>query len=118
MACRAATRQACRTETFVPVPSVCVPHTRWGRAEPEGARAATRAGEVCVQKIENPVPRVAHPDWLHRSFAAAASSHKQRLISNMFAANPSKRAPASAPRLCTPDPPPAATCRHRCRAHV
>lgn len=50
-----------------------------------------------MQKLENPVPRVAHPDWLHKRFAAAASSHKQRLISNMFANNPSKRPPAGAP---------------------
>jgi hypothetical protein len=37
-----------------------------------------------VQKIPNPVPRVAHPDWLSKQVAAASDSRKQQCLTNMF----------------------------------
>jgi hypothetical protein len=58
-------------------------------------RRSAQSALICalcsVQSVPNPVPRVAHPDWLHKSIAASTAKHKQRRISSMFARNPAKR---------------------------
>ncbi|BFZ59058.1 DNA polymerase epsilon catalytic subunit [Saitoella coloradoensis] len=46
---------------------------------------------AALQKVENPVPRVAHPEWLQRRLATKADKFKQQNITNMF----SKKAPTS-----------------------
>jgi DNA polymerase epsilon subunit 1 len=35
-------------------------------------------------QVDNPVPRVRHPDWLQRRVAAKADIHKQQKISDVF----------------------------------
>jgi hypothetical protein len=42
-----------------------------------------------MQNIPNPVPRVVHPDWLHKQVSAAKDRHKQQRLTNMF--KPTKR---------------------------
>lgn len=39
-------------------------------------------------KVANPVPRVKHPDWLHRKMLMKADPLKQRKITTMFQAMP------------------------------
>lgn len=34
--------------------------------------------------MANPVPRVRHPDWLHKKILEKNDTYKQRLISDMF----------------------------------
>lgn len=38
---------------------------------------------ICMQ-VDNPVPRVKHPDWLQKRVAAKADVHKQQKISDVF----------------------------------
>jgi DNA polymerase epsilon subunit 1 len=38
--------------------------------------------------VENPVPRVAHPDWLKRKVKAENAKHEQKKISSIFAKLP------------------------------
>lgn len=49
------------------------------------------SGQLTVQAVPNPVPRVPHPDWLLKRLSAASDAKKQRRISSMFAARPAKR---------------------------
>ncbi|XP_065339696.1 DNA polymerase epsilon catalytic subunit 1 [Cloeon dipterum] len=39
---------------------------------------------AAMQGVANPVPRVRHPDWLHRKLAEKGDSRKQRKIDAMF----------------------------------
>lgn len=43
---------------------------------------------AAMQGIVNPVPRVAHPDWLQKRIAANDTSHKQTSIASFFNAAP------------------------------
>ena len=49
---------------------------------------------AALQGVANPVPRVAHPDWLLRRLADKSSTCKQRKIEDMFSFRP--RQPISA----------------------
>ena len=40
---------------------------------------------AALQGIPNPVPRIQHPDWLHKKIMEKNDTHKQRKISDMFA---------------------------------
>ena len=37
-----------------------------------------------MQNVPNPVPRVAHPDWLHKRVATRLDKRKQHTLSSMF----------------------------------
>ncbi|KAG5459973.1 MAG: hypothetical protein BJ554DRAFT_8044, partial [Olpidium bornovanus] len=39
---------------------------------------------AAMQKVANPVPRVSHPDWLHRRLMAKEDKFKQNRITDMF----------------------------------
>jgi DNA polymerase epsilon subunit 1 len=39
---------------------------------------------AAMQGVANPVPRIRHPDWLHRKLAEKGDSRKQRKIDSMF----------------------------------
>lgn len=38
-------------------------------------------------QIPNPVPRIRHPDWLHKKMLEKTDNFKQRRITDMFAAS-------------------------------
>jgi DNA polymerase epsilon subunit 1 len=38
--------------------------------------------------VSNPVPRVVHPDWLHKRIAEKNDTFKQRRINEMFKVSP------------------------------
>ncbi|XP_049530617.1 DNA polymerase epsilon catalytic subunit 1 [Anopheles darlingi] len=50
---------------------------------------------AALQGLNNPVPRVQHPDWLHRKMLEKNDTLKQRRISEMFTARVEKPAPPS-----------------------
>jgi len=37
-----------------------------------------------MQKVSNPVPRIRHPDWLHRRVAGAVDKFKQNKVTAVF----------------------------------
>lgn len=39
---------------------------------------------AAMQKVPNPVPRVAHPDWLNKQLAAALNPYKQAKVTKFF----------------------------------
>lgn len=41
---------------------------------------------AAMQKVSNPVPRVRHPDWLHRRIAGAVDKFKQNKVTDFFKA--------------------------------
>lgn len=43
---------------------------------------------AALQKVSNPVPRVAYPDWLRKRIAEKNNPLKQRHITDLFAAQP------------------------------
>ncbi|KAG7176387.1 DNA polymerase epsilon catalytic subunit A-like [Homarus americanus] len=43
---------------------------------------------AALQGVANPVPRVAHPDWLHKRVLERNDTFKQRRITDMFSAAP------------------------------
>lgn len=40
---------------------------------------------AAMQRVDNPVPRVRHPDWLYKRVAEKENKYKQRRISDIFA---------------------------------
>ncbi|KAJ8521909.1 hypothetical protein ONZ45_g1426 [Pleurotus djamor] len=40
---------------------------------------------AAMQKVSNPVPRIKHPDWLHRRVANAVDKFKQNKVTDFFA---------------------------------
>jgi len=40
---------------------------------------------AAMQRVANPVPRVKHPDWLHRKVAEKEDTHKQTKLDSLFA---------------------------------
>ncbi|KAF8901150.1 hypothetical protein CPB84DRAFT_1815239 [Gymnopilus junonius] len=42
---------------------------------------------AAMQKVSNPVPRVRHPDWLHRRIAGAVDKFKQNKVTDFFKAS-------------------------------
>ena len=51
-----------------------------------------------MQRVDNPVPRVRHPDWLHRKVAEKEDTHKQTKLDALFAAAGKKSAAQQAQR--------------------
>jgi DNA polymerase epsilon subunit 1 len=48
---------------------------------------------AAMQKVSNPVPRIRHPDWLHRRIAGAVDKFKQNKVTDFFArVTPEERA--------------------------
>lgn len=45
---------------------------------------------AAMQGVHNPVPRVAHPDWLHKKLLEKNDAGKQQRISDMFTSLPGK----------------------------
>lgn len=43
---------------------------------------------AALQGVPNPVPRVQHPDWLHKRVLEKTDGQKQRKITDIFAAKP------------------------------
>ncbi|KAK4215556.1 hypothetical protein QBC37DRAFT_121574 [Rhypophila decipiens] len=43
---------------------------------------------AALQKVKNPVPRIAHPDWLRRRIAAKEDKLKQKKMTDLFGAAP------------------------------
>ncbi len=43
---------------------------------------------AALQGVKNPVPRIAHPDWLHKYLLQKNDAFKQKRITEMFAAAP------------------------------
>lgn len=39
---------------------------------------------AAMQRVDNPVPRVRHPDWLCKRIAEKTDIHKQKKISDIF----------------------------------
>ena len=48
-----------------------------------------------VQGVPNPVPRVQHPDWLHKKIVEKNDTLKQRKISEMFTRGPKQTLPSA-----------------------
>ena len=46
---------------------------------------------AALQGVANPVPRIAHPDWLHKKMLEKNDVYKQRKITDIFTVKP--RAP-------------------------
>jgi DNA polymerase epsilon subunit 1 len=44
---------------------------------------------AAMQKVTNPVPRIRHPDWLHRRVAGAVDKFKQNKLTDFFTSGPS-----------------------------
>jgi DNA polymerase epsilon subunit 1 len=45
---------------------------------------------AALQSVSNPVPRIAHPDWLHKKMMEKSDVFKQRRINEMFSSAPKK----------------------------
>ncbi|XP_019487455.1 PREDICTED: DNA polymerase epsilon catalytic subunit A [Hipposideros armiger] len=63
---------------------------------------------AALQQVRNPVPRVKHPDWLHRKLLEKNDIYKQKKISELFFLKGKRQvgpaqAPQSTPSLETPD---------------
>ncbi len=43
---------------------------------------------AALQGVKNPVPRIAHPDWLHKFLLQKNDALKQKRITEMFAVAP------------------------------
>ncbi|XP_053980973.1 DNA polymerase epsilon catalytic subunit 1 [Hylaeus volcanicus] len=43
---------------------------------------------AAMQGLHNPVPRVKHPDWLHKKVMEKSATHKQKKITDIFSAAP------------------------------
>ena len=46
---------------------------------------------AAMQKVANPVPRIRHPDWLHRRVVGAVDKFKQNKLTDFFTSGPSDR---------------------------
>uniref|UniRef100_A0A8C5NU58 DNA polymerase epsilon catalytic subunit n=1 Tax=Jaculus jaculus TaxID=51337 RepID=A0A8C5NU58_JACJA len=63
---------------------------------------------AALQQVKNPVPRVKHPDWLHKKLLEKNDVYKQKKISELFVHEGKRqivmaRIPESSPRLCAPE---------------
>jgi DNA polymerase epsilon subunit 1 len=54
---------------------------------------------AAMQKVSNPVPRIRHPDWLHRRVAGAVDKFKQNKMTDFFSRVTRERASADAPDI-------------------
>jgi len=44
-----------------------------------------------VHQVSNPVPRIAHPDWLHKKLLEKNDVYKQKRINEMFSIVPKQQ---------------------------
>merc|ERR1719391_778414 len=51
---------------------------------------------AALQGISNPIPRIQHPDWLHKKVMEKSDVFKQRKISDMFTMKPKQQSSSSA----------------------
>ncbi|XP_061721749.1 DNA polymerase epsilon catalytic subunit 1 [Cydia pomonella] len=51
---------------------------------------------AAMQGLDNPVPRVQYPDWLHKKMLAKTDKFKTRKITDMFTAQPREKRPDAA----------------------
>lgn len=49
-------------------------------------------------QVSNPVPRVRHPDWLHKRMLEKSDTLKQRRLTDMFSAGPKPDPPSRQPQ--------------------
>lgn len=56
---------------------------------------------MCSLQVKNPVPRVRHPDWLHKKLLEKNDIYKQKKINELFASEGKKQvcAPESAAHI-------------------
>ncbi|RMC06098.1 hypothetical protein DUI87_17643 [Hirundo rustica rustica] len=57
---------------------------------------------AALQQIKNPVPRVRHPDWLHKKLLEKNDVYKQKKINELFVSEGKKQVLASLPVEGTP----------------
>ncbi|KAI1232850.1 hypothetical protein IHE44_0006030 [Lamprotornis superbus] len=57
---------------------------------------------AALQQVKNPVPRVRHPDWLHKKLLEKNDVYKQKKINELFVSEGKKQVPASRPMEGTP----------------
>ncbi|KAL2298672.1 hypothetical protein Nmel_015678 [Mimus melanotis] len=57
---------------------------------------------AALQQVKNPVPRVRHPDWLHKKLLEKNDVYKQKKINELFISEGKKQVPASRPVEGTP----------------
>ncbi|XP_003226860.2 DNA polymerase epsilon catalytic subunit A [Anolis carolinensis] len=53
---------------------------------------------AALQQVKNPVPRVHHPDWLHKKLLEKNDIYKQKKISELFVSSGKRQVPANLPR--------------------
>ncbi|XP_047418330.1 DNA polymerase epsilon catalytic subunit A isoform X1 [Sciurus carolinensis] len=63
---------------------------------------------AALQQVKNPVPRVRHPDWLHKKLLEKSDIYKQKKISELFVLEGKRQivmaqAPEDSPSSGTPD---------------
>ncbi|XP_005403009.1 PREDICTED: DNA polymerase epsilon catalytic subunit A isoform X4 [Chinchilla lanigera] len=63
---------------------------------------------AALQQVKNPVPRVRHPDWLHKKLLEKSDVYKQKKISELFVLEGKRQivmaqAPEGSPRPGAPD---------------
>ncbi|XP_060641327.2 DNA polymerase epsilon catalytic subunit A [Anolis sagrei] len=53
---------------------------------------------AALQQVKNPVPRVHHPDWLHKKLLEKNDIYKQKKISELFVSSGKRQVPANLPQ--------------------
>ncbi|XP_045485974.1 DNA polymerase epsilon catalytic subunit 1 [Pieris rapae] len=59
---------------------------------------------AAMQGLDNPVPRVQYPDWLHKKMLAKSDKFKTRKITDMFSVQPKEMAGSDEPSTSHADP--------------
>ncbi|XP_048370765.1 DNA polymerase epsilon catalytic subunit A [Sphaerodactylus townsendi] len=57
---------------------------------------------AALQQVKNPVPRVRHPDWLHKKLLEKNDIYKQKKISELFTSEGKRQVTANVPQDGTP----------------
>ncbi|XP_063000312.1 DNA polymerase epsilon catalytic subunit A [Elgaria multicarinata webbii] len=57
---------------------------------------------AALQQVKNPVPRVRHPDWLHKKLLEKNDVYKQKKISELFTSEGKRQVSANLPQEGTP----------------
>jgi DNA polymerase epsilon subunit 1 len=61
---------------------------------------------AALQKVENPVPSLDHPDWLEKAVRRLNNKYQQRSITSMFSSNSSAPRPATETQVIETQPEP------------
>ncbi|XP_059569609.1 DNA polymerase epsilon catalytic subunit A isoform X2 [Alligator mississippiensis] len=59
---------------------------------------------AALQQVKNPVPRVRHPDWLHKKLLEKNDIYKQKKISELFTSEGKRQVTTNQPQERTPNP--------------